>query len=194
MDRHQYSRAEKVNRYHADTFFMDSLALRKWDTSTERVVWQVTSLFTGYVGALLEEAAANPAGAWQAKDCAIYLVHRAGAPGQTLAWPGVPAACWVWFARNCPGAVMTVVSAFIPPLLRHACSNKLGLLTPIDVVVGTVRGCTMAAGVVDTMRRSHLGSVQYFCTGSGRCMVAGSLMHPAAGRCEKSCSGLWIKH
>ena len=39
-----------------------------------RAAWQVTALFTGYVGALLDEAAANPAGAWQAKDCAIYLV------------------------------------------------------------------------------------------------------------------------
>ncbi len=35
---------------------------------------QVTALFSGYVAALLDEAAANPAGAWQAKDCAIYLV------------------------------------------------------------------------------------------------------------------------
>ena len=34
----------------------------------------MTALFTGYVGALLDEAAANPAGAWQAKDCAVYLV------------------------------------------------------------------------------------------------------------------------
>ena len=41
---------------------------------------QVTGLFTGYVGALLEEAAANPAGAWQAKDCAIYLVTALARP------------------------------------------------------------------------------------------------------------------
>ena len=34
----------------------------------------MTALFSGYVAALLDEAAANPAGAWQAKDCAVYLV------------------------------------------------------------------------------------------------------------------------
>lgn len=35
---------------------------------------QVTQLFTGYVGAMLRDFAANPAGAWKSKDCAIYLV------------------------------------------------------------------------------------------------------------------------
>jgi len=35
---------------------------------------QVTRLFTGYVGAMLRDYAANPAGAWKSKDCAIYLV------------------------------------------------------------------------------------------------------------------------
>ena len=35
---------------------------------------QVTRLFTGYVGAMLRDYAANPAGAWKSKDCAVYLV------------------------------------------------------------------------------------------------------------------------
>lgn len=35
---------------------------------------QVTELFSGYVGAMLQEYARSPAGAWKAKDCAVYLV------------------------------------------------------------------------------------------------------------------------
>ena len=35
---------------------------------------QVTHLFTGYVGAMLGDYAANPAGAWKSKDCAVYLI------------------------------------------------------------------------------------------------------------------------
>lgn len=34
----------------------------------------MTELFTGYVGAMLAEAARAPAANWKAKDCAIYLV------------------------------------------------------------------------------------------------------------------------
>lgn len=44
---------------------------------------QVTELFTGYVGALLQENAANPQEGWRAKDCAVYLVMAVTVKGRT---------------------------------------------------------------------------------------------------------------
>ena len=46
---------------------------------------QVTQLFTGYVGSMLQQYAADPAGAWKAKDCAVYLVTALTARGRTAA-------------------------------------------------------------------------------------------------------------
>ena len=46
---------------------------------------QVTELFTGYVGALLAEHAANPGQNWRAKDCAVYLVVALTVRGRTAA-------------------------------------------------------------------------------------------------------------
>lgn len=44
---------------------------------------QVTELFTGYVAAMLSEAARAPAANWRAKDCAIYLVMALTVRGKT---------------------------------------------------------------------------------------------------------------
>ena len=46
---------------------------------------QVTSLFSGYVSALLAEHAANPSQNWKAKDCAMYLVVALAVRGRTAA-------------------------------------------------------------------------------------------------------------
>ncbi len=46
---------------------------------------QVTSLFSGYVSALLAEHASNPAQNWKAKDCAMYLVVALAVRGRTTA-------------------------------------------------------------------------------------------------------------
>lgn len=46
---------------------------------------QVTELFTGYVGAMLQEHARSPAANWKAKDCAIYLVTALTVRGKTAA-------------------------------------------------------------------------------------------------------------
>lgn len=43
---------------------------------------QVTELFTGYVGALLQEYASNTAEGWRAKDCAVYLVMAVTVKGR----------------------------------------------------------------------------------------------------------------
>jgi hypothetical protein len=50
-----------------------------------RLYAQVTELFTGYVGALLAEHAANPSQNWRAKDCAVYLVVALTVRGRTAA-------------------------------------------------------------------------------------------------------------
>ena len=44
---------------------------------------RVTALFSEYVTAMLGQYAANPAGAWKAKDCAIYLVVALTVRGKT---------------------------------------------------------------------------------------------------------------
>lgn len=46
---------------------------------------QTTELFSGYVAALLAEAAAAPDAAWRAKDAAIYLVSALAVRGRTAA-------------------------------------------------------------------------------------------------------------
>lgn len=46
---------------------------------------QVTSLFSGYVSALLAEHASSPAQNWKAKDCAMYLVVALAVRGRTAA-------------------------------------------------------------------------------------------------------------
>ena len=46
---------------------------------------QTTELFSGYVAALLGEAAAAPDAAWRAKDAAIYLVSALAVRGRTAA-------------------------------------------------------------------------------------------------------------
>ena len=46
---------------------------------------QVTSLFSGYVSALLAEHAAKPSQNWKAKDCAMYLVVALAVRGRTAA-------------------------------------------------------------------------------------------------------------
>jgi exportin-2 (importin alpha re-exporter) len=46
---------------------------------------QTTELFSGYVAALLGEAAAAPEAAWRAKDAAIYLVSALAVKGRTAA-------------------------------------------------------------------------------------------------------------
>ncbi len=46
---------------------------------------QVTNLFSGYVGGMLGEHAANPAQNWKAKDCALYLVTALTVRGRTAA-------------------------------------------------------------------------------------------------------------
>lgn len=46
---------------------------------------QVTSLFSGYVGALLAEHASSPSQNWKAKDCAMYLVVALAVRGRTAA-------------------------------------------------------------------------------------------------------------
>ena len=45
----------------------------------------MTELFTGYVGAMLAEAARSPQQNWRAKDCAIYLVTALTVRGKTAA-------------------------------------------------------------------------------------------------------------
>lgn len=49
----------------------------------EKFPSQTTELFSGYVSALLQEDQTNPAGAWQAKDAAIYLVTALAAKTKT---------------------------------------------------------------------------------------------------------------
>jgi len=51
----------------------------------EKFPGETTQLFSGYVGALLAEAAADPAGKWQAKDAAMYLVTALAAKTKTSA-------------------------------------------------------------------------------------------------------------
>lgn len=46
---------------------------------------QVTELFSGYVGAMLQEYARSPAANWKAKDCAVYLVTALTVRGKTAA-------------------------------------------------------------------------------------------------------------
>lgn len=46
---------------------------------------QVTNLFSGYVGGMLREHAANPGQSWKAKDCALYLVTALTVRGRTAA-------------------------------------------------------------------------------------------------------------
>lgn len=45
----------------------------------------MTELFSGYVGAMLAEAAQAASGGWKAKDCAIYLVTALTVRGKTAA-------------------------------------------------------------------------------------------------------------
>ena len=45
----------------------------------------MTSLFSGYVSALLAEHASNPGQNWKAKDCAMYLVVALAVRGRTAA-------------------------------------------------------------------------------------------------------------
>ena len=45
----------------------------------------MTSLFSGYVSALLAEHAGNPSQKWKAKDCAMYLVVALAVRGRTAA-------------------------------------------------------------------------------------------------------------
>ena len=49
----------------------------------EKFPGETTQLFSGYVGALLSEANADPAGKWQAKDAAVYLVTALAAKTKT---------------------------------------------------------------------------------------------------------------
>ena len=51
----------------------------------EKFPSETTQLFSGYVGALLAEAGADPAGKWQAKDAAVYLVTALAAKTKTSA-------------------------------------------------------------------------------------------------------------
>ncbi len=44
---------------------------------------ETTQLFSGYVGSLLTEAGGDPAGKWQAKDAAVYLVTALAAKTKT---------------------------------------------------------------------------------------------------------------
>eukprot|EP01027_Heterolobosea_sp_BB2_P009671 GEZU01014244.1.p1 GENE.GEZU01014244.1~~GEZU01014244.1.p1 ORF type:complete len:683 (-),score=211.25 GEZU01014244.1:922-2970(-) len=46
---------------------------------------QVTQIFSGYVGAMLQEYAANPSANWKAKDAAIYLVTAIAVKAKTAA-------------------------------------------------------------------------------------------------------------
>ena len=46
---------------------------------------ETTQLFSGYVGVLLAEASSDPAGKWQAKDAAMYLVTALAAKTKTSA-------------------------------------------------------------------------------------------------------------
>ncbi len=46
---------------------------------------QVTQLFIGYVGSMLQQYAHNPEQNWKAKDCAIYLVMALTVRGKTAA-------------------------------------------------------------------------------------------------------------
>ena len=78
----------------------------------------MTALFTGYVGALLDEAAANPAGAWQAKDCAIYLVTALARPA------GLPHML-VSLAGCCPRAVALRIMRANIFALHHSGGCKL---------------------------------------------------------------------
>jgi exportin-2 (importin alpha re-exporter) len=52
---------------------------------TDRFPQQVTELFSGYVGAMLQEYARSPAANWKAKDCAVYLVTALTVRGKTAA-------------------------------------------------------------------------------------------------------------
>lgn len=49
----------------------------------------MTQLFTGYVGAMLQEYAASPAAAWKSKDCAVYLVVALAVRCKTCSGLGV---------------------------------------------------------------------------------------------------------
>ena len=46
---------------------------------------QVTELFSGYVGAMLQDHARSPAANWKSKDCAMYLVTALTVRGKTAA-------------------------------------------------------------------------------------------------------------
>ncbi len=46
---------------------------------------QVTQLFIGYVGGMLQQYGQNPEQNWKAKDCAIYLVMALTVRGKTAA-------------------------------------------------------------------------------------------------------------
>lgn len=54
-------------------------------TTTTTCDVQVTQLFSGYVGTMLQQYAQNPAQNWKAKDCAIYLVMALTVKGKTAA-------------------------------------------------------------------------------------------------------------
>ena len=46
---------------------------------------QVTQLFNGYIGSMLQQYTHNPEQDWKAKDCAIYLVMALTVRGKTAA-------------------------------------------------------------------------------------------------------------
>lgn len=58
------------------------------DCLTDDSCWctvQVTQLFSGYIGTMLQQYAQNPAQNWKAKDCALYLVMALTVKGKTAA-------------------------------------------------------------------------------------------------------------
>jgi hypothetical protein len=52
---------------------------------TNQPLVQVTELFSGYVGAMLQDHARSPAANWKSKDCAMYLVTALTVRGKTAA-------------------------------------------------------------------------------------------------------------
>ena len=74
-----------LQRYHQTAPDKVLKGIQEQAASWDMADAQVTNLFSGYVGGMLGEHAANPGQNWKAKDCALYLVTALTVRGRTAA-------------------------------------------------------------------------------------------------------------
>ena len=103
---------------------------------------QVTDLFSGDIGTLLQQYAANPAANWKAKDAAIYLVIALTLKGSTSRLGATQTNALVNLAPN-------VILAGTPLQQVHMQFSLLGIERAYVTFGGRLQGI---------IRRSHLSS------------------------------------